>query len=46
MNKFRDVSVTGSTSVNKIVQILNKIIGKNIEPIHAPAVIEPKMTLA
>lgn len=33
-------------SVNQAVDILNKLMGKDIKPIHGPAVIEPKITLA
>jgi UDP-glucose 4-epimerase len=33
-------------SVNKVVGIINKLLGTNIKPIHGPAVIEPRSTLA
>ncbi len=33
-------------SVNKVVRSLNKLLGKNIKPIHGPAVVEPRTTLA
>jgi len=33
-------------SVNKVVGTLNRLMGKQIKPIHGPAVVEPKTTLA
>lgn len=33
-------------SVNKVVRILNKLLGKKIKPIYGPAVQEPEATLA
>lgn len=33
-------------SVNKVVEILNRLMGKNIKPIHGPKVVEPRATLA
>ena len=35
-----------NVSVNEVVSILNRLMGKNIVPIYGPAVIEPKSTLA
>lgn len=35
-----------SISINEVVTILNKNLGKNIKPVHGPALIEPKETLA
>lgn len=35
-----------SVSVNKVLKTLNRIMNKNVKPIHGPAVIEPKATLA
>lgn len=35
-----------SFSVNEVTAIINKFMGKNIKPIHGPAVIEPRSTLA
>ncbi len=35
-----------SISVNRIVKILNRLMSKNIKPIHGPEVVEPKITLA
>lgn len=35
-----------SISVNKVVKILNRLLGKNINPVHGPPAIEPKKTLA
>jgi UDP-glucose 4-epimerase len=35
-----------SISVNEVTALLIKLIGKNIKPIHGPAVLEPKNTLA
>ncbi|MDO8503816.1 MAG: NAD-dependent epimerase/dehydratase family protein [bacterium] len=33
-------------SVNKVVAILNRLMEKNIRPIHGPAVVEPRASLA
>ncbi|KKU49123.1 MAG: hypothetical protein UX67_C0004G0002 [Candidatus Woesebacteria bacterium GW2011_GWF2_46_8] len=35
-----------SISVNKVVRLLNKLMGKNIKPRHGPAIVEPRITLA
>lgn len=35
-----------SISVNQVVKMLNKLMGKNVKPIHGDPVIEPKKTLA
>jgi len=35
-----------SISVNKVVKILSKLMGKKVLPTHSPPVIEPKKTLA
>lgn len=35
-----------SISVNGVVSAINRLMGKNIKPIHGPAVIEPRATLA
>ena len=35
-----------SISVNKVVRLLNKLMGKNIKPRHGPVIVEPRMTLA
>lgn len=35
-----------SISVNRVVHSLNEYLGKNIKPIHGPAVTEPKATLS
>lgn len=33
-------------TVNKVVKLLNKLLGKDIKPVHGPAAIEPRKTLA
>lgn len=33
-------------SVNEVVSAINRLMGKNIKPIHGPAVVEPRSTLA
>ena len=33
-------------SVNRVVKLINKLLGKNIKPVHGPKVIEPRKTLA
>ena len=35
-----------SISVNDVAQIINRIMGKNIKPVHGPPVVEPKATLS
>lgn len=35
-----------AVSVNDVAQIINRIMGKNIKPVHGPPVIEPKATLS
>lgn len=35
-----------SISVNDVAQIINRIMGKNIKPVHGPSVVEPKATLS
>ena len=35
-----------SVSINKVVEILNRLLGKNIKPIHKPAVVEPKVVFS
>ncbi len=35
-----------SISVEKVALIINRLMGKNIKPIHGPAVVEPRSTLA
>lgn len=35
-----------SISVNKVLEILNRLMGKNIKPTHGPKVVEPRATLA
>lgn len=46
---FGDVFNVGSGksfSVNEVASVINKVLGKNVEPVHGPAVIEPHDTLA
>lgn len=33
-------------SVNEVMQLLNRFMGKNIQPVHGPALVEPKVTLS
>ncbi len=33
-------------SVNEVARTINRLMGKNIKPIHGPAVVEPRSTLA
>lgn len=35
-----------SISVNEVASVINRLMGKNIKPIHGPAVVEPRSTLA
>lgn len=35
-----------SISVNEVLRVINRLMGKNIKPTHGPAVIEPRSTLA
>ena len=35
-----------AVSVNEVASIINRLMGKNIKPIHGPALIEPKATLS
>jgi len=41
-----NVGYGSSISVNSVVKILNKLMSKNIKPVHGASVIEPKKTLA
>jgi UDP-glucose 4-epimerase len=33
-------------SVNEVVRLLNRFMGKNIQPVHGPALVEPRSTLS
>ncbi len=35
-----------SISVNEVARAINQLMGKNIKPIHGPAIVEPRSTLA
>lgn len=35
-----------SVSINNVVEILNRLLGKHIQPIHNPEVVEPRVALA
>jgi UDP-glucose 4-epimerase len=41
-----NIGAGNSISINKVVKILNKLLGKSIKPIYGPEVCEPKITLA
>lgn len=41
-----NIGAGNSISINRVVRLLNKLLGKKIKPIYGPAVPEPKATLA
>lgn len=41
-----NIGAGNNVSINQLVRLLNKLLGKKINPVYGPAVSEPKVTLA
>lgn len=44
--KVFNIGFGKSISVNEVALVINRLMGKNIKPIHGPALIEPKASLS